>query len=436
MPPWLDPRTAYIHVPFCAHHCGYCDFAVIAGGDHLIELYIEALATELAALGAPRPVESLFIGGGTPTHLSAEQLRRLLEAVTRWLPLYLTSPLEGEVAAGGSATAAGGGWGDERPPNAPPTHPPDLRPVPATSPSRGEVKAGARPPEFSIEANPDTLTEEKAAVLAAFGANRVSVGVQSFRADALAALDRRHVPEHVARAVEAVRKHIPVVSFDLIFGAPGSTPAGWAADLDAALAFDPQHVSTYGLTYEKGTPLWKRRHRGALEPVTEDDELAMYEHAMDRLTAAGFDHYEISNFARPGFRCRHNERYWANEAYYGFGVGAARYVNGVRELNVRDTKLYIRKALAGEPVTFQREELSPRARAFETMVTQLRRADGIVRADFCEQTGFELDELAPVAFKLLAETGVTFDDGARVRLTRRGKCVADAAVAEVLKYNA
>ena len=272
-------------------------------------------------------------------------------------------------------------------------------------------------------------------MLAAFGVNRVSIGVQSFQTEALAALDRRHAPEHIPRAVEAVRKHIPTVSFDLIFGAPGSTPAGWAADLDAALAFAPQHVSTYGLTYEKGTPLWKQRSRGALEPMTEDDELAMYEHAMDRLALAGFEHYEISNFARAGSRCRHNERYWANEAYYGFGVGAARYVNGVRELNVRDTKLYIRKALAGDPPAFQREELLPRARAFETMATQLRRADGIERLRFRAQTGFELDDLAPAALALLLANDITTDDGSSVRLTRRGKCVADAAVAELLKYS-
>jgi oxygen-independent coproporphyrinogen-3 oxidase len=156
---------------------------------------------------------------------------------------------------------------------------------------------------------------------------------------------------------------------------------------------------------------------------------------MYRLAAAGFEHYEISNFARPGFRCRHNERYWANEAYYGFGVGAARYVNGARELNVRDTKLYIRKALAGEPTTFQCEKLPARARAFETVATQLRRADGIDRIRFRDQTGFELDALVPAALKLLADTGITTDDGRAVRLTRRGKCVADAAVAELLKYN-
>ena len=374
--PWLDPRTAYVHVPFCAHHCGYCDFAVTAGSDHLIDLYLESLAAELATLSEPRPVESVFIGGGTPTHLTANQLEHLLKAITRWLPSAF---------------------------------------------------------EFSVEANPDSLTEEKAAVLAAFGVNRVSIGVQSFQPHSLAALDRRHAPEHIGRAVEAVRKHIDTVSFDLIFGAPGSTLAGWQADLEAALAFGPQHISTYGLTYEKGTPLWKQQTRGAVTAVPEDDELAMYEHAMDRLALAGFEHYEISNFAQPGFRCRHNERYWANEAYYGFGVGAARYVSGVRELNVRDTKLYIRKALSGESLAFQREELAPRARAFETMATQLRRTDGIDRVRFREQTGFELDALAPRALSLLRDNDIVSDNGLSVRLTHRGKCVADAAVAELLK---
>jgi oxygen-independent coproporphyrinogen-3 oxidase len=266
-PPWVDPRTAYLHVPFCAHHCGYCDFAVAAGQDHLIELYLDALAAELATLGEPRPVETLFVGGGTPTYLAPPQLARFLGAVREWLPLVGPDP------------------------------------------------------EFSIESTPDSLDDEKAALLAAFGVNRVSIGVQSFRPASLTALERRHTSDQIPRAVAAVRRHVPAVSFDLIFAAPGSTPATWEADLTAALTYRPEHVSTYGLTYEKGTPLWKQRERGGVRPVGEDDELAMYEHAMDRLAAAGYEHYEISNFARPGRRCRHNERYWANEAYFGFGVG-------------------------------------------------------------------------------------------------------------------
>ena len=377
--PWLEPRAAYIHVPFCAHHCGYCDFAVAVGQDHLIELYLDALEIELAGLREPHPVETIFIGGGTPTHLSAKQLQRLLESLARWLPL------------GGS--------------------------------------------EFTFESTPDSLDAEKAALLASFGVNRVSIGVQSFRPELLTALDRRHTSDQIPRAVEVVRQFIPSFSFDLIFAAPGSTLASWAADLDAAIAFEPQHLSTYGLTYEKGTPLWKDRERGLLRPIDEDGELAMYEHSIDRLASAGFEHYEISNFAKPGQRCRHNEHYWANEAYFGFGVGAARYVHGVRELNTRDTKLYIRKVLAGESPTFQSEKLEPRDRAFETIGTQLRRAEGIERIGFQDQTGFDLDELVGDRIASLKAVGILDDDGTHVRLTRRGKCLADGAIEDLMKSN-
>jgi oxygen-independent coproporphyrinogen III oxidase len=376
--PWLDPRTAYIHVPFCAHHCGYCDFAVTAGNDHLIEHYLDAIALELATLHEPRPVETLFIGGGTPTYLNRDQLGRLLATINRWLPL-----------------------------------------------PRGN--------EYSIESTPDSLDDEKTALLAEHGVTRISVGVQSFRPESLAALDRVHTSAQIPRAVAAVRRQSLALSLDLIFAAPGSTIDSWNSDLEAALALGPDHISTYGLTYEKGTPLWKQRRGGNVLPVPEDDELAMYEHAIDRLKAAGFEHYEVSNFARPGFRCRHNERYWANEAYYGFGDGAARYVGGVRELNTRDTRLYIRKVLSGESPTFQSEELGPRDRAFETIGTQLRRRAGIDRVRFREQTGIDLDDLAGERLRALVADRLLLDDGYSVSLTRRGLCVADAVIEELMK---
>jgi len=383
MAPWLEPCAAYVHIPFCAHHCGYCDFAVTAGADHLAEHYLDALDAELATLVEPRPVETVFVGGGTPTYLTPDQLWRLLSAINRWLP-----------------TTRG-------------------------LPNR----------EFSIESTPDSLTPEKAAILADHGVTRVSVGVQSFRPESLAALDRRHTAAQIPDAVAAVRRHGLALSLDLIFAAPGSTRESWAADLDAALALSPDHVSTYGLTYEKGTPLWKQRRAGGLTPVGEDDELAMYELAIDRLTGAGFEHYEVSNFARPGYRCRHNERYWANHAYYGFGVGAARYVGGVRELNTRDTRSYIRKVLSGESPVMQREQLGPGDRAFETVGTQLRRAEGIPRAAFRDQAGFDLDALLGERLAALAREGLLNDNGESIRLTRRGLCVADGVIEELMKAN-
>jgi oxygen-independent coproporphyrinogen-3 oxidase len=378
-PSWFEPRTAYVHVPFCGHHCGYCDFAVAAGQDHLIELYLDALEIELRSLGSPHPVESLFIGGGTPTYLNADRLERLVRSVATWLP------------------PANGRW-----------------------------------VEWSIESTPESLTPIKTAVLAEAGVTRVSVGVQSFHTHLLASLDRRHGVEHIGPTIAAVRSAGLDLSLDLIFAAPGATLADWEADLHSALAYSPDHVSTYGLTYEKGTPIWKDRVVGRVRPVPEDDELAMYETAIDVLTVTGFEHYEISNFARPGKRCRHNERYWANEAYYGFGVGAARYVNGTRELNVRNTTDYVKRVLAGESPTFQSETLSPRDRAVETMAVQLRRSDGIDRAGFQYQTGFGVDALVGDKLPSLVREGLLADGRYRVNLTRKGMCVADGIIESLM----
>jgi oxygen-independent coproporphyrinogen-3 oxidase len=368
-------------VPFCAHHCGYCDFAVAAGQDHRIDLYLDALAAELAALGTPQPVRTLFLGGGTPSHLSAAQLERLLTDVRRWLP-----------------------------------------------PEPGH--------EWSVEANPDSLTDDKVQVLAEHGVTRVSLGAQSFNPRLLRALDRQHDPEEVERAVGRARRRIEQVSLDLIFAAPGQTEQEWRADLGRALALAPDHLSTYGLTYEKGTPLWKQRERGLVRPLDEDAELTLYRIAIETLEDAGFEHYEISNFGlcTPGGarRCRHNEVYWANEAYFGFGMGAARYVMGRRELNTRDLDGYIRRALSGGPATFQSEELGPEERARETMAVQLRRAEGIGRAHYREQTGFDLDAVAGPAITRHVELRLLCDDGERVYLTREGKYVADAVIERLL----
>lgn len=375
--PWLRPRAAYVHVPFCAHRCSYCDFAIAVGHDDQIDRYLNALAAELATLGEARPVETLFLGGGTPTHLSVRQLERLLTSLAHWLSLE-------------------------------PGH------------------------EFSVEANPISLDADKIAVLADHGVNRVSLGAQSFHPHLLRLLERDHAPDDVPRAVDRVRGRIANVSLDLIFGVPGQTLEEWQADLDCALSLKPDHLSTYGLTYEKGTPLWKQRQRGQVRPLTEETELAMYARAIDVLESAGFEQYEISSFARPGRRCRHNAVYWANHAYYGFGMGAARYVHGRRQLNRRDLEGYVRRALAGEPAAFQSEELPPEERARETLALGLRRAEGIDRQAFREQTGFDLDALAGPAIARHVGLGLLDDDGARVCLTRRGKYVADSVIEGLL----
>src|SRR5262249_18688511 len=245
-------------------------------------------------------------------------------------------------------------------------------------------------------------------------------------------LERDHSPEEVPRAVDAIRRRIPEVSLDLIFGVPGQTLAAWDDDLSQALELQPAHVSTYGLTYERGTPLWKRQQQGMIRALDEDAELALYAHAIDRLEAAGFEHYEISNFALPGRRSRHNQVYWANDSHFGFGMGAARYVNGRRELNTRDFFTSIPKALAGESATVSSDTLFPEQRARETMAMQLRRSCGIDRAAFRQQTDFDLDLLAGEAIARHVDLGLLADNGERVYLTRQGKYVADAVITALL----
>lgn len=376
--PWVWPRAAYIHIPFCAHKCGYCDFASLAGVDHLADRYLVALEREMAMMGTPQRVETIFVGGGTPTRLDADQLRRLLTMIGRWFVLE-----------------EGGEW--------------------------------------TVEANPGTLDEEKADVLAAGGVNRVSLGAQSFQPTLLQTLERNHAPEAVAQALEWIRPRFAHWSFDLIFGVPGSSLALWQADLETALALDPAHLSCYGLVYEKGTALWKQWKAGQVREVDEEAERAMYEHTIDRLAEAGLAMYEISNFARPGHESRHNLVYWANDAYFGVGVGAARYVRGERSVNTRDLPAYLRRLEAGQEATGPIETLDPEAHARETAVLMLRRTIvGIDGADFARRTGFNLDVLAGPTLEKYVGQGLLERTGDRIRFTREGLFLADTVLCDLV----
>ena len=366
-----EPRAAYIHVPFCRHHCGYCNFTVIAGRDDLIEQYLLAIERELSALGHPRPVDTLFIGGGTPTHLPPAALDRLLATVRRWFV-----------------------------------------------PSAGH--------EFSVEANPINIRPDILAVLKAAGVTRLSLGAQSFAPAKLQHLERDHGPEEIARGVTLAQEAAIDVSLDLIFAAPGETRAAWQHDLDQTMRLAPAHVSTYGLTFERGTTFWGRLERGELRRADEESDRAMYLAAIDTLTGAGFEHYEVSNFARPGHRCRHNEVYWAAEEYFAAGPGAARYVEGHRETNHRSTTTWLKRVLAGESPVAEQESLGPEDRAREALVLGLRRLAGVDRAAFAARTNYGIDELGGSALRDFVERGLLADDGRTVRLTREGLLVSDA----------
>jgi len=370
------PRAAYIHVPFCRHRCGYCNFTLVAGRDDLIDCYLAALTSELASLGGSHEVDTLFFGGGTPTHLPPNDLARLLELASQTFPL-----------------APGG--------------------------------------ELSVEANPiDLLDSDRLRVLGLTGVTRISLGAQSFDPRALKLLERDHCPDAIARSFAAARSIARSVSLDLIFGVPGQSLADWRCDLAAALALKPDHVSTYGLTFEKGTSFWSRRSRQELVPAAEEVERDMYEAAIDTLAAAGYEHYEVSNFARPGHRCRHNETYWTGLPYFAAGPGAARFVGGRRETNHRSTTAYIARVLAGQSPVAESERLESEDAARERLVFALRRLEGIDLAEFAAETGYTAQTLGGSALATFIEQGllaITDQDGARrLRLTRRGLVVSDA----------
>ena len=371
------PRAAYIHVPFCAHRCGYCDFTLVARRDDLIDSYLAALDLQLQTLGGPVEVDTLFFGGGTPTHLPTDKLERLL-ALTR--------------AAFGLSTGA----------------------------------------EFSVEANPVGLSRDKLDAMKAAGVTRISLGVQSFQPAELQVLERDHSAADVEAVVASLRERWDNVSLDLIFAVPGQTLEQWRENLDRAIALGPAHISAYGLTFERGTAFWSKRSKGELPQADQELELQMYEEAMDRLPAAGFAQYEISNYARPGWECRHNQVYWNAEPFYGFGPGAASFLGGVRRLNHRSVTTWLSRIRTGNDPIAEVEVLSAEEQAREAVMVGLRLVRGIDIAEFEGRFGFGLLDLGGDAAQGFLEKGWLEIGEGRLRLTRRGRCFADSVVMEFL----
>lgn len=374
---WPTPRSAYIHIPFCRHRCGYCNFAVVAGREDLAEPFLDALASELMQLESARPVETLFIGGGTPTQLLPRQLDRLFDLLDRWLPLR----------AGGELTA---------------------------------------------EANPEDITPAMIGQLRVRRVNRISLGVQSFAAEKLRQLQRGHNREIARAAIELAAEEIGNVSIDLIFAAPGETPQAWRADLREASALPISHLSTYSLTYEKGTQFWSRRLHGKLSPVHEDDELRMYQDARRIAAETQLGQYEISSFAKPGYRCRHNLAYWQGRGWYAFGPGAARFVAGRREVNHRSPTTYIRRLLGGRSAIAESEAIDAAQWACERAAFGVRMIDGIELAEIHRETGVDVAQLRRENIARCVAYGWLDIRGTHHRLTEAGILMADSVASELL----
>lgn len=374
-----DPTSAYLHVPFCLHKCGYCDFTVIAGRDDLTEIYLDSLERELERqLGTPRPMHTIFIGGGTPTYLAAPELERLLQLIGKWLPLQPSG-------------------------------------------------------EFSIECNPERFTTDRMEVLKNGGVNRISLGVQSFHPDHLRTLERSHSTETVTEVIHQLRERgFQNLSLDLIFGVPGQTLREWEETLNSAIMLAPSHISTYGLTYEKGTSFWTRRARETLQPVTEDLEREMYALAMSLLPRQGFQQYELSNFAQPGTACRHNRVYWQGTPYYGFGPGAAALVRGVRSLNHRSVTTWIKRIQQGASPVQEEEQLDGEMRAREAVMLGLRQIEGIRLSEYAARFETTLRQLEPQAYETFLKQGWLEETSTHIRLTPEGRFVADTVMSAFL----
>ncbi|MEM9704247.1 MAG: radical SAM family heme chaperone HemW, partial [Planctomycetota bacterium] len=283
-------------------------------------------------------LDTLFLGGGTPTHLGAASLDRLFSSLHRRFRLVSDA-------------------------------------------------------EITVEANPSDISPALVRKLADAGVNRVSLGVQSFDAAALKTLERDHTPEEIPRILETVRERIANVSLDLIYAVPGQDAAGWERTLEAALELRPTHLSTYGLTFEKGTAFWSRREKGALASQSEEAERDMYAAAMDRPAACGLEQYELSSHSQPGKECRHNRIYWSGDDFEAFGPGAANLIGGVRRTNHRGVMGWLRRIEANEPPWAEEERLSPDDRARELVMLNLRRREGMLRDDFRARTGLSIEAL-------------------------------------------
>jgi oxygen-independent coproporphyrinogen-3 oxidase len=370
----------YIHVPFCAHKCGYCDFYSHRPEARITSDFVDAACRELAQplLDGRHRVETIFIGGGTPSLLSVEQWHRLLEPLKR-------------------------------------------------------IVERDRPAEFTVEANPESFTRPRAEALREAGVNRISMGAQTFDAKQLIVLERIHDAADTETAAQLARdvgfEHL---NLDLIFGIPGQSTKSLAQSIDRAVTLDPDHVACYGLTYEPDTPMRDSLDAGRVRPVSEPRSCEMYDTMVRRLGERGYEQYEISNFARPGGKCQHNLRYWHNQPTIGIGPSAASYVDGKRWRNVPDTAEYIRRVRVGESITIDEETLSPTDRAGETAMLMLRLVEGIDRSRFRDQTGF--DPLVLFADVLVGhrEAGLLEVGPDRIALTPKGRLLGDQVMADFL----
>ena len=375
-----DKLGIYIHIPFCRSKCDYCDFYSLAGRDDRMDQYQKALLShikETAPLAQDFPVDTIYIGGGTPSYYGAKRLKELLGVIHK---LY-------------------------------------------------KVEKDA---EVTVECNPDSVDVKSLKILRKAGVNRLSMGMQSANACELERIHRIHTPQQVNEAATAARKAgFTNLSLDLIYGLPGQTMDSWKATVEHALSLIPQHLSCYGLKVEEGTPLAARLAQGEVLP-DDDQQANLYLWTVGRLERAGYPQYEISNFAKPGFASRHNLRYWLTQPYIGFGPGAHSDFGGRRYSFVRDLDAYIQGVLQGGDIIDESEIIPKRERCGEYLMLRLRTVQGINEQEYRSTYFMDFAPLRARLEEFRAQGWAEETDG-RWHFTPKGFLVSNQLIGDLLE---
>lgn len=372
-------QSLYIHIPFCRSKCPYCDFNSRLYQPELAKAYIDALVSQINKLQAG--FSTIYVGGGTPSVLEFGLLKKLFAALSR---------------------------------------------------------IGRHSSEFSVEANPESLNFDKLKLFFDCGCNRISIGLQSLFNKKLEKLGRAHrACDGIDKVFLARKCGFLNIGIDLIFGVWSQTLADWRNELALAINLPVKHISAYSLTYEKGTPIFGLAAQGKITPLDETVACGMYEHNLKFLPGAGFSHYEVSNFAKKGYACRHNINYWRNQPCLGLGAGAVSYVRGVRRKYTNDISDYLQGGSSGGLRIISCEELPPSKRARETAALGIRTREGIDFKRFRQQTGFEFTSLLSDGLESLRRQGLLrykkrFGARKGVCLTDKGFLFCDTVSAEFL----
>ena len=370
------PTSAYVHIPFCTQICYYCDFSKVFIKNQPVDSYLEHLLQEFHSYEIQK-LRTLYIGGGTPTALSAPQLETLLDGLTKNLDL---SVLE----------------------------------------------------ELTIEANPGDLDADKIAVLKNSAVNRVSLGVQTFDDKMLKKIGRSHLEKDIYENIDRLKlAGFDNISIDLIYALPGQTMDQVKDNVEKAITLDIPHMSLYSLILENHTVFMNRMRRGKLPLPKEELEAEMFEYIIEELERSGFEHYEISNFSKPGFESRHNLMYWDNAEYYGIGAGASGYVNGVRYKNHGPIRHYLSAVEAGNARVTE-EHLSQREQMEEEMFLGLRKKSGVSITRFEEKFGTSFEDLYGQVVRNLCHQGLLQVEGQQIRMTKKGLFLGDTVAEQFI----